>query len=314
MINQFELNIYHFTVTLRGSKTGYTAFDTRFKFTGKEKDEETGYSYFGARYYDSDLSVWLSVDPMSDKRLSTSPFAYCQNNPIVLVDPTGMLDGWFEGKDNQAHFDPTVNSQQDMTDKGIGGKYIGAIGGEAGKDGNQYNLNADGTKTQHDVAEISANRNPASAGNHTTSKAGLDFITRQEGCVLNTYKDAAGLPTIGVGHLIKQGEHFSKITQTQAMQLLKNDVKNAGNAVNSLVKVPITQYQFDALVSFTFNVGNGNFKSSSVLKNVNAGNFSLIPVSLQKWNKAKVNGVLTPVPGLTTRRKEESDLFLNGQY
>ena len=59
-------------------------------FTGKEKDEETGYSYFGARYYDSDLSgLFLSVDPMADKYPSISPYAYCAWNPVKLVDPDG---------------------------------------------------------------------------------------------------------------------------------------------------------------------------------------------------------------------------------
>ena len=58
-------------------------------FSAKEKDTETGYSYFGSRYYSSDLSVWLSVDPMSDKYPSLSPYVYCANNPIKLVDPNG---------------------------------------------------------------------------------------------------------------------------------------------------------------------------------------------------------------------------------
>ena len=60
-----------------------------FTFSAKEKDTETGYSYFGSRYYSSDLSIWLSVDPMSDKYPSTSPYAYCRNNPIILMDPNG---------------------------------------------------------------------------------------------------------------------------------------------------------------------------------------------------------------------------------
>ena len=60
-----------------------------YTFSGKEKDVETGYGYFGARYYDSGLSIWLSVDPMSDKYPSMSPYTYCANNPIILVDPDG---------------------------------------------------------------------------------------------------------------------------------------------------------------------------------------------------------------------------------
>ena len=58
-------------------------------FSAKEKDAETGLSSFGARYYSSDLSIWLSVDPMSDKYPSLSPYTYCANNPVKLVDPNG---------------------------------------------------------------------------------------------------------------------------------------------------------------------------------------------------------------------------------
>ena len=73
-----------------------------FVFTGKERDEETGYGYFGARYMDHELTaMWLSVDPMADKYPSISPYAYCAWNPIKLVDPDGrMIDDYFtmEGK------------------------------------------------------------------------------------------------------------------------------------------------------------------------------------------------------------------------
>jgi len=67
-----------------------TEFDSRYKFTAKELDNETSYTYFGARYYDSELSGWLSVDPMSDKYPMLSPYAYCANNPINSVDPLGL--------------------------------------------------------------------------------------------------------------------------------------------------------------------------------------------------------------------------------
>jgi RHS repeat-associated protein len=67
-----------------------TGWETRYTFTGKERDGESGYFYFGARYYDSDLSVWLSVDPMASKYPNTSNYAYVENNPIKYVDPNGM--------------------------------------------------------------------------------------------------------------------------------------------------------------------------------------------------------------------------------
>jgi len=69
-------------------------YDSRYTFSAKEKDDETQYSYFGARYYDSDLSVWLSVDPMAGKYPNSSPYLYCENNPVVYVDPNGEFKTW----------------------------------------------------------------------------------------------------------------------------------------------------------------------------------------------------------------------------
>ena len=96
-------------------------------FTGKERDSETGFSYFGARYYDSDLMIgWLSVDPMADKYPSLSPYAYCAWNPIRLVDPDGremmMNDDWYKDAKGHVHWDANVHSQADLKN---GESYIG---------------------------------------------------------------------------------------------------------------------------------------------------------------------------------------------
>ena len=87
-----------------------------YTFSAKEKDTETGYSYFGSRYYSSDLSIWLSVDPMSDKYPSLSPYVYCANNPIKLVDPDGE-EIVITGSDGNHTYTPgsTCNS----TDKNV---------------------------------------------------------------------------------------------------------------------------------------------------------------------------------------------------
>ena len=82
-----------------------TSWDVPYTFSGKEKDSETDYSFpiaigIGARYYDSDLSVWLSVDPMSEPRPRLSPYNYCQWNPVMLIDPTGTLDKGYTVDDN----------------------------------------------------------------------------------------------------------------------------------------------------------------------------------------------------------------------
>jgi RHS repeat-associated protein len=80
-------------------------WSTRYSFSAKEKDEESGYGYFGARYYDSDISIWLSVDPMANKYPSLSPYNYCANNPIKLVDPNGE-DVWeFDESGNMTKHD-----------------------------------------------------------------------------------------------------------------------------------------------------------------------------------------------------------------
>ena len=78
-----------------------TFFADIYTFSAKEKDSETGLSYFGSRYYSSDLSIWLSLDPMSDKYSSMSPYADCADNPVKLVDPNGK-EVWIIGDDASA--------------------------------------------------------------------------------------------------------------------------------------------------------------------------------------------------------------------
>jgi RHS repeat-associated protein len=77
-----------------------TTWNSRYTFSGKERDGETGYSYFGARYYNSDISIWLSVDPLSDKYPNLTPYAYCANNPIKYWDPDGR---WIPGLDDDGN-------------------------------------------------------------------------------------------------------------------------------------------------------------------------------------------------------------------
>ncbi|MDD3630240.1 MAG: hypothetical protein PHF55_04380 [Bacteroidales bacterium] len=77
----------------------YSEFNTNYKFTAKELDNEYSYTYFGARYYDSELSGWLSVDPMSDKYPSLSPYCYTANNPVVLVVPNSTSISEFNEND-----------------------------------------------------------------------------------------------------------------------------------------------------------------------------------------------------------------------
>ena len=100
------------------------------------------------------------------------------------------------------------------------------------------------------------------------------------------------------------------ITDAKADELLKKDMQEFEKQVESLVKVPINQYMFDALVSFSFNVGAGALKSSTLLKLLNGKKYKQAADHFLDWNKATVNGVKTELAGLTRRRKAEKELFM----
>ncbi|MCH3923596.1 MAG: RHS repeat-associated core domain-containing protein [Bacteroidales bacterium] len=90
-----------------------------YKFNGKEKDAESGYNYYGARYYDSEKLSWLSVDPMSDKYPSLSPYVYCADNPVKLIDPNGK-EIWILDEDGQRIHKVTENDMEiESTDERI---------------------------------------------------------------------------------------------------------------------------------------------------------------------------------------------------
>lgn len=137
------------------------------------------------------------------------------------------------------------------------------------------------------------------------SKNGLHLTEQFEGCRLMAYQDQIGVPTIGYGHT--QGVRLGhSCTQEQAEVWLLNDLKYAEDAVNRLVRVFLYQNQFDSLVDLVFNVGVGNFHGSTLLRLLNAGDFSAASLEFEKWNKA--GGIVRD--GLTRRRLAEKDLFL----
>ena len=134
-----------------------------------------------------------------------------------------------------------------------------------------------------------------------------EFIARWEGCELHTYLDSAGLPTIGVGHLIQNDEDFSDgITEDEALDILEQDMQEAIDAVEQNVDVFLTDEQAAALISFVFNVGYSAFHGSTLLKLLNAGEYESAAKQFPRWNKA--NGV--EVKGLSNRRDAERRLFL----
>jgi len=145
----------------------------------------------------------------------------------------------------------------------------------------------------------------ANVNNLSYSDQGLALTAQFEGLQLTAYQDPVGVWTIGYGHTGPDVVPGLTITQEQASDLLLQDVSGAVAAVNRLVTIPLTQNQFDALVDFTFNVGQGNLASSTLLRELNAGNTAGAAAQFLVWVYAK--GV--ELPGLVTRRQAEAALF-----
>ena len=139
-------------------------------------------------------------------------------------------------------------------------------------------------------------------------KNGLDLTKGFEKCRLMPYRDGAGIATDGWGntHHVVMG---LAITQEKADADLLANVQDAVDCVNDNVNVDLTQNQFDALVDFTFNAGCGAFKSSTLLRLLNTGDYAGAEAQIAVWNKIRVNGVLVASKGLDNRRDAEQELF-----
>ena len=134
----------------------------------------------------------------------------------------------------------------------------------------------------------------------------LKMIKHFEGLELNAYQSAAGVWTIGYGHTkgVQQGMVISEET---ADEMLVEELKEYENYINDMVNCPLSQNQFDALVSWVYNLGPANLQASTLLKVLNAGDYAGVPAQIKRWNKA--GGKV--LEGLTRRRQAEADLFAN---
>ena len=160
------------------------------------------------------------------------------------------------------------------------------------------------------------------------SQQGLEAIGRHEAFRGNMYNDIANHATIGYGHLVHHGpingtepqEFINGISQERGLELLEQDAQFAVNAVRRYIDVPLTQGQFDALTSFTFNLGPGALQRSTLRRVINAGTGdpsmyqSTITDSFMRYNRARIDGELQPVRGLSRRRADEARMFLYGVY
>ena len=137
-----------------------------------------------------------------------------------------------------------------------------------------------------------------------TSQYGIDLIKHFEGCELKAYKCPAGVWTIGYGHTkgVQPGDEWS---EDHADHMLQVELEEYEGYVSKYVTAPLGQNQFDALVSWTYNLGGGNLSASTMLKVLNAGEYDEVPNQMLRWNKA--GGKV--LEGLTRRRQAEADMF-----
>ena len=134
------------------------------------------------------------------------------------------------------------------------------------------------------------------------SNTGIDLIKHFEGCETEAYLCPAGVPTIGYGH-IKGVQMGDVITKAQAHEMLVEELDEYESYINDLVTVGLNQNQFDAMVSWVYNLGGGNLRASTLLKVLNSGNYAGVPEQIMRWNKA--GGKV--LEGLTRRRQAEAD-------
>lgn len=139
-----------------------------------------------------------------------------------------------------------------------------------------------------------------------TTAPGLEIIRHFEGLRLSAYPCSAHVWTIGYGHTagVSPGD---SISAEAAERLLRQDITEAEKTVSRYVSVPLSQNQFDALVSFVFNLGAGNFRTSTLLKKLNAGDTAGASEEFLRW----INAAGRPLPGLIRRREAEKALFNN---
>jgi len=138
------------------------------------------------------------------------------------------------------------------------------------------------------------------------SAAGLGLLKKSEGFRSRSYLDVQGFPTIGYGHRIQASELFPEgIDEEKAELVLREDVRTAEQAVHRLVRMPLSQGQFDALVDFCFNMGSRRLAASTLLRELNSGRYAAAAVELLRWDHAGVE----VSAGLKARREAEFRLW-----
>ncbi len=271
-------------------------FDSRYKFTAKELDNETSYTYFGARYYDSDLSVWLSVDPMSDKYPSTSAYMYCVGNPVVLVDPNGDTTNYYDSKSGE--YLGTIYGSSNMNDRMISkDKY-----NELMKIEKTYTL--EGFKIKENLIDNDNKREALINGSGYTELLDLNndigLLARigysemrggnylEKAAVMDIVLNRSEKNKLSIEDIIKQPYQFSSLTDN-----------NKEYFYNPYAKARENKENFDAWVSCmsaAISVKNGSNRGLTQGATLYFSPRSMINNSLPNWNfkslqEIEVNGI-----------------------
>ena len=143
-----------------------------------------------------------------------------------------------------------------------------------------------------------------------TGERGLALIKESEGYSAVPYQCTSGVWTIGYGHTKNVTRGSLPINREKAEAYLREDLRDAENAIARNVKVKLTQSQFDALVSLIYNIGEGNFKKSTLLKKLNKGNYDAVPEQILVWNKSAGK----TIKGLVARRAREATLWSEDEW
>ena len=307
--------------------------DMPYKFNGKEFDEETGLYYYGARYMDPVTSLWTTPDALIEAKPFASSYIYCLGNPITLTDPDGNWErnsngnlvaqrgddavtyAKYTGLTTSEALDVLLSNGVTINNKGI----LTLKEGQEISNGSFYleDIVVTGTKLPSSKSANLWSTQRRNVSELSISQRGIDFLIAREGLVTYPYNDSEGFATIGVGHLLHRSKvtaadrrNWAGFTQKDAQQLLKKDLKKEFEPkIRELLKVPLTQYEYDAICSFAFNIGIGNrkkktgFASSEFLRELNNGHYN--GSLMLHWKRPS---------SITGRRKKEVDLFNNGTY
>ena len=300
--------------------------DMPYKFNGKEMDSETGLYYYGARYMNPVISIWNTPDALIEAKPFVSSYTYCLGNPILLIDPDGNWERNSNGNlvaqrgDNVASYAKYTgySTDQALAILLANGVTINSNGILSLKEGQEI---FDGTFHLSDVVVHGKSKSSQSIPNSSQrrnvselsiSQQGINFLIAREGMITHPYNDSKGFATIGVGHLLHKSKvtdadrrAWAGFTKNDAKKLLMKDLKETFEPkIRALVKVPLSQNEYDAICSFAFNIGvERGFPSSDFLKELNKGHYD--GTLMLRWRRPSE---------IIGRRKKEVELFNHGVY